>query len=1158
MNLYWGAAASFVFFLTVGLIGAKFLHLEGPAWYLFVGLLSTLGISAAAFFAYFQRKAEERKQGSEAGASAPAAAGPDGSGEPDQIIKDADARLAQSAAGAGIANLPAIFVTGDRSTAKTSIILNSGLEPELLAGQIYQDNAIVPTRAANIFFARGTVFVEAGGALMANPAAWTRLIGRLQPRKLKSVAGGGQAPRGVLLCFDLETFARPGAADAIASAARYLQERLGEISQILGISFPVYVLFTRADRLPFFAEFVRNLTAEEAGQVVGATLPIRIGQSSGVYAEVETQRLAAAFNQLFHSFCDQRLRLLPRETDLEKVPGAYEFPREFRKLRNALVQFLVDIGRPSQLRASPFLRGFYFSGVRPVVVEEMAAAPLMAPSAPAEQAELSGGATRMFRAGMQAEKRAQQAVAQQASGARKVPQWLFLGHLFNDVILADDAGRAASGSSVKTSMLKRVLFASAAGLCLLYSVMLLVSFFGNRTLEENALTAARNIAAGEAAGANLPSENALRRLDVLRHSLEQLTNYEVNGAPFRLRWGLYSGSAMLPSVRRIYYDKFRQLLFGSTQGQMLAFLQRTPAAPGPSDDYGYAYDTLKSYLLTTAEWKRSSDASLQAFLGSRLLGRWSGGRDAEIGKDRMDLAKLQFDFYARDLHNGNPYSSDASGPAVDRSRLYLSKFSGVQRVYQFLLAEGAKKNPPASFNQKFPGTADVVDSKVEVAWAYTRDGWKFMQDQIKRQNFGGEQWVLGPYMGQGLDQASMEKGILDLYTRDYIEQWRNVLRRSNVVRYTSYQDASSKLTLLTGSSAPLLALFWWVSQNTSVDLPGVADKFKAVQAVVPPSGVQQYIVPPNQGYNASLMNLQQAVDKTVNKEPEGERATRDQAQSASLTTRQLAATFPPDPEAHVEARSQELLLQPITYLDGLAGGDLRAGGAAFCGAFAPLTSKFPFNSVAQPEVTLDELGNILRPKTGRLWTFYDMQLKNAMPCPNGECQASGNPPLNPAFVKFISQMMKFSKAVYGDAGTEPNLRYTLRAQQTDQVEQFETAVNGDTATLKGGEQHAYVWPGPGTRTFRLSLKLVGGTSVEATAFDGTWGVFRFFADANRNNPSGSGYIFTWVVVQGLARRPMMVNGRPLTYEFYVDTGGGPAVFSKDFLSTLKCVLPVSR
>src|SRR6202789_1331528 len=382
-------------------------------------VLGALALIAAAVVLYMQKKKQPQPA-----AGGPAA--PGGEGEADDLIRAASARLAQSKAGAGVANLPMIFVIGDKGTAKTSTILNSGLDPELLAGQVYQDNVVAPTRAANIFFARGTVFVEAGGALMANPQSWKSLVKKLAPSRLKSMGASGQAPRGVLLCFDLETFTRAGATEAIANATRYLQARLGEISEILGISFPVYVLFTRADRIPFFAEFVRNLNPEEAGQVVGATVPIRVGAASGVYSEEETQRLTWAFNQLFHSFSDQRLLLLPREGDATKLPQAYEFPREFRKLRNALVQFLVDVCRPSQLRAGPFLRGFYFSGVRPVAAAETPVAPLVAPTTPAEHAEV-GGATRMFRAAFQAEQKARQGVAHAGGGAgRRVPQWLFL------------------------------------------------------------------------------------------------------------------------------------------------------------------------------------------------------------------------------------------------------------------------------------------------------------------------------------------------------------------------------------------------------------------------------------------------------------------------------------------------------------------------------------------------------------------------------------------------------------------------------------------------------------------------------------------------------------------------------------------------------------
>jgi type VI secretion system protein ImpL len=1122
-------------------------------------VLGAVAMIIAAITMFVQKKTQagiNRASGSPQGEQGAASAA-GGGGDADPLIREASARLAQSKAGAGVANLPMIFVVGDKGTAKTSTILNSGLDPELLAGQVYQDNAVAPTRAANIFFARGTVFVEAGGALMANPQSWTALVKKLQPSRLKSMGASGQAPRGVLLCFDLETFTRAGATEAITNATRYLQARLGEISEILGISYPVYVLFTRADRIPFFAEFVRNLNPEEAGQVVGATVPIRTA-AGGVYSEQETQRLTWAFNQLFHSFCDHRLLLLPREGDATKLPQAYEFPREFRKLRNSLVQFLVDLCRPSQLRAGPFLRGFYFSGVRPIAAAESAAAPLVAPTTPAEHAEV-GGATRMFRAGFQAEQKARQAVAQSGSGAgKRVPQWLFLGHLFNDVVLADANARAASGSSTKTSLVKRILLASAAAICLIYSGLLAWSYFGNRALEQESLAASRGIPAGEGAGGAVPGIDSLQKLETVRESLKKLTAYEHDGAPFSLRWGLYKGSEILPDVRKIYYAKFRQLLFGSTQAQMLASLQRSPAAPGANDDYGPPYDTLKSYLLTTSEWKRSSDAGLQSFLGAKLDGRWIGGREGEIGKERLDLAKRQFDFYASDLHNGNPYSAIADDGAVMRSRVYLSQFSGLERVYQGLLSAVDKQLPPVSFNQKFPGTATVLTSAETVRGAFTKDGAKVVGDAIRKQNFAGEEWVLGPYKGQMPDKATMEKGLMDRYSADYIAQWRNVLKKSNVNRYGGLKDASSKLTLLTGSGAPLLALFWWTSQNTCVDVPGVADKFKAPQGVVPCPSAQLYIVDVNRPYNSGLQALQQAVDRAAdpgaNKE-DASRAMRDGGQSATLTARQLGASFPPDPEAQIDQRSLELLLQPIKYLDGMVSSDLKGSGQSFCSAFNQATlHKFPFDPSAKDEVKLEELGALLQPKSGKLWTYYETSLKSVLQCSNGECSASGGSPVNPGFAAFIGNLMKFSRAIYGDEGPEMNYQYSLTPQKSDLVDEFDVTINGAMSKLKGGTQHSYAWPGSGARNFSLDLKLVGGgLPQQMWSYDGPWSVFRFFAAANKT----TGTVFTWTSVSGQDQQPTRINGRPLTYDFSVGANG-PAVFSKEFLSKLKCVVPVAH
>jgi type VI secretion system protein ImpL len=1162
MKISWGAGAAFAVALAIGIAGASFLHLKGPEFAIFIALLAALGLGAAAAVSYFQSKAERQPD------TAPAAAGDGGNSELDVLIREANARLAQSnvSHGAQIAGLPLIFVIGDRGMAKTSTVMNSGLEPELLAGHVFQDNAVAPTRAANVWFARGHVFVEAGGAVLGDPANWSRLVKRLQPGKLKSIGKGTQSPRAVLLCFSLEAFGQPGGAEAITAAARYLQARLGDISQLLGISFPVYILFTKTDRVPFFEDFARTFSNEEATQVFGATVPMRT-QATGIYAEEETQRLTNSFNDLFSSLCDKRTIFLPREDDAEKVPGAYEFAREFRKLRGALVQFMVDVCRPSQLRASPFLRGFYFSGVRPILVNEGAAIPQVSREAQQPAEDWGGGATRMFRAGKQAENVQRQAVAEFGTGARKAPQWMFLGHLFNDIVLRDSAAMGASGASVKTSMARRVLLASAAGLCLLYSILLMVSYFNNRSLERDALTAARNIQAGEAAGAGIASQDALVRLETLRQSLAKLTGYEDNGAPLFHRWGLYMGSRMYPEVRKIYYAKFRQLLFGQTQNGMMTFLQRTPPVPAPSDDYGYAYTTLKGYLLTAPEYERTSDKSLQQFLGDLLLVRWGANREQAIGKDRMDLAKKQFDFYSRDLHNGNPYpASPDAGAAIERTRVYLSKFSGADRVYQFLLSEAAKKGSSTNFNQKFPGSSETVMSAHPVAYAFTKEGADFMQKEIRKANYGGEQWVLGNYTGQSASKPEMERGILDIYARDYIGQWRAVLKTSHVNAYASLKDASAKLNTLTGSQAPLLALLWWTSQNTAIDLPGVAQAFKAVHTVEPPSGVQQYVVPANQPYNNSLLKLQGTIDQAANMpggpDPNAENATRADGLAARQSTRQISASFPVDPDTHMETVVEALMLQPITNAEGLSRGmgaaDLNGKGAAFCAAFLPLTHKFPFNPIAQPEVTLDELGSIFRPKDGKLWAFYETSLKPVLQCSAADCTPMPNAPVavNPAFVRFFSQAARFSRALYGESGTDPNFKYTLRPQKSDIIEEFDLTVNGEGAQLAGGASKAYQWPGNGTRNLKLSFKPLG---FGPPGKDGLWSVFRFFADADRTTNAGAGYEFFWTLRTGQGGAPMeTANGRPVTYEFNLDTGGAPAVFSKDFLSGLKCVGTVAH
>ena len=83
---------------------------------------------------------------------------------------------------------------GDSSTAKTSILANSGLEAELLAGQAFQNDSVTPTKAVNLWFSRDVVFVDPAGKIMADPAARRKLFHKFAPVGFKSVVGGSAPP----------------------------------------------------------------------------------------------------------------------------------------------------------------------------------------------------------------------------------------------------------------------------------------------------------------------------------------------------------------------------------------------------------------------------------------------------------------------------------------------------------------------------------------------------------------------------------------------------------------------------------------------------------------------------------------------------------------------------------------------------------------------------------------------------------------------------------------------------------------------------------------------------------------------------------------------------------------------------------------------------
>lgn len=1167
------AVLIFAVFVVAGVVVATLIHLKSPSFWILVGVFAALGlIGAGALLWWWHSRSAPADSGDAAESGAQS-----GEQEIDFLIRQAESRLRSSrlGRGAGIGKMPVILLAGETGSGKTSVVLESGIEFEILAGQISQDEKTAPTRSVNLWFTSQAVLAEAAGGLLNQPASWARLVRRIAPRGMSSVLGRkGPAPRAAIVCVSCETFLKPGGAEASAAAVRALRSSLEECSRRLGISLPLYVLFTKVDQVPFFSEYAENFVPDEAAQVFGATLPILPNVGTGLFAEQETKRLTSAFDELFYELSDGRIDFLARERNPERLPGAYEFPREFRKLRAFVVQFLVDLCRPSQLTTSPFLRGFYFTGRRTVLMEAEPAAEITRQTAAPVGEDM--GATRVISSAQIQRLAAQQRQAAPGTGStqvfdlrgmaagggrtKAVEQPVFLGRLFNDIFLRDRAGLATSGSSSKVNFWRRFLLTTTAVVCLVFSIGFIVSFLGNRALETRVNQA---IEATQTNSANAPLLSQLQQLDTLRQPLEQIGNYNRNGEPWRLGWWLYTGHKLYPAACSAYAQEFRQTLLGPTQTSLVASLRGLPATA--TGDYGTAYDQLRAYLITTT----NPEESRQPFLTPELYQTWSAGR--AVSAQEEQLARMQFDFYSSVLQNEKPlqatacFASQADQDAVAHARAYLNLFPPEERVYRAMLADAAKSSSPVIYSHVYSNSIGVVTDPDEIAGAYTKAGWMEMQKDLDNPQpfMKGEPWVLGTQVSGTVDVITLQQRLKQRYQAEFAAAWRGFLAAARVAPYSNLSDASRKLGVLTGNTSPLLELLWLISHNVSAS-PDVLKEFQPVAKVVPPSDQAQYVSPANQNYLGGLLNLKTAVDQMA-QQPQAALAPGGAAGGASnpvagaaaqatTTTAQIAQAFTPDADGHVDAITQRLLLQPITNVQSALpkpGEALNGQGRAFCAQFRPLFGQYPFNSNPRAPAAAPAQFTALFQPGGALSSFYTQNLASVLTFAGMGYVANPASPakINPAFLAFFNRAMGLQRAFYPNGGGQPQLRFSLAPLPPQGVKQFSVTIDGQTMSYPGGAVQV-VWS---PLTASSTKKLVDGGSVD---YPGPWGVFSLFREAQWKS-NGGGYDLTWVQKSGdqILRLP---NGQPETTGVHLDMMGAPPLFEPGYFSSLNCVSKVAE
>jgi type VI secretion system protein ImpL len=1128
MSRAWAATGSvFTGFLLLGVFTPGWLDLSGSRlWVLRLGLW-VLGL-AAALLLFLYLRARARSQ-------------PPVDDEVDSAFAAARRRLAAAGAGGRISKLPVALVVGLPGSAKTTSIVRSGLEPELLAGEVWRGDEIVSTQALNLWYGSDLVWVEAGGRLLGDEARWRRLVRHLRPARAAAVfSRGAQPPRLAVVCIGCDEFLKPGAAEDVPAAAQRMRGRLTEAAQQLGIRLPVYVVFTKADRLPHFLDFVRSMTNEEAEQVLGATLPVAPALDASEYGEREGSRLHLAFNRLVQALSLRRVETLRRESDEQVRAGAYEFPRELSKVTPLAVRFLLDLCRPSQLGSSPFLRGFYFTGVRPVVV-----AGATAPTPAHVRSPM--GATGVFDA------RSFVAASQAApAGGRRVPQWTFLSRIFHRVVAQDQVARDITGGGVRIDMLRRALTGTAVLAMLLLCVGLTVSFVQNRNLIRGAvatLAVVRDVGTTGAEHASIAGD--LRRLDSLRATTATLRQWQVSRPPLKLRYGLYTGNRVLPELRGVYFQRLERTLWGRTRTELAVSLDALPDRLPDSVDYDSAYDALRAYLLTTEHPEHSHRHALTHV----LVGYWRGMQQPDAATQQ--LAERQFDFFADELPFGNPYIDPMDGRRVERVREYLGQFGNADQFYRTLLAgaHGAGA-APVDFHLQFPSASAAVRSGVVVPAAFTREGWRHVQASLNDVDswFERERWVLGDRVVPRGERERLARDIRDRYVADYVAAWSRFLGAAEVLPFNGVSDAAGKLQFLSDRQSPLLQLLAVAARHTGVENDVISHAFQPLHAVLPADVTDRYIVDSNQGYMQGLKTLHlafAAADRAQG--PVRTAALNDAAGAASQVRQQvagLAQGFSVEGDAQrVGDAVQRLMNAPLGETERLArtgpAQETNAKGEQFCADMRPLLAKYPFSRGARAEATADEIAAFFQPNASRLATFEGQDLAGVVvPQGTGYGQASGSEvQVSRDFLQFLTRTKQVARALYGADGSGPDVPFNLRMHATPQVPSIIASIDG--------RRHEWTTTVPATRPFAWSAARgnearieasLGGSTVTLLQATGTWAVFRLLQQARWREVRPNQYQLTW-----------SFPDRQLELTADLSFDRGIAIFKPDYFNGFTCV-----
>ena len=542
--------------------------------------------------------------------------------------------------------LPWYIIIGPPGAGKTTAIVNSGLKFPL--AEKMGKAAVVGvggTRNCDWWFTNESVLIDTAGRYTTQESdadqdakSWLGFLDILKKSRKR------QPINGAVVAISLSDLSLQDEATR-RNHALAIRTRLRELREKLGVRFPVYVLFTKADLMAGFAEFFERLGKEEREQVWGVTFPFE----KGADAAPALARFDAEFDALLGRLNDRSVELMQQEVDHRRRSLIYGFPQQVESLRAVARDFLGEVFQESRFEEGQLLRGLYFtSGTQE--------------GTPIDR--LMRGMAQAFGIGRQA------VGSGQGSGKS-----FFLTRLLGDVIFGE-AGLVSADDRVERRYKWVMRGAVAAGVIVtgLFAGLWTMSYLGNRELIASARAeidryreATAEIQINPVEDIDLPA--IVPALNILR---DMPGNPTVNDPepPVELTFGLYQGDQVGTEAAQTYRAALNKLLLP----RLLLRLEKQMQSNLNNPDL--LFQALKVYLMLGLQGPIDEDM-IEKWMELDWALAYPGGSNETM---RADLA-----VHLEALLGSPMQEIQLNGNLVSAVRGILADQTLAERVYQSII-----------------------------------------------------------------------------------------------------------------------------------------------------------------------------------------------------------------------------------------------------------------------------------------------------------------------------------------------------------------------------------------------------------------------------------------------------------------------------------------